>query len=76
MASATSALAAPKLSENSPPPTPVALSKPVVFATSGLGGMIGWVIVHPANTTAGECLLPALAAFSFAFHCSIHPRGN
>ena len=30
------------------------LPKPVVFATSGLGGMIGWAIVHPANTIAGE----------------------
>ena len=30
------------------------LSKPVVFATSGLGGMLGWAIVHPANTIAGE----------------------
>ena len=30
------------------------ISKPVVFATSGLGGMLGWAIVHPANTIAGE----------------------
>jgi hypothetical protein len=28
-------------------------SKPVVFATSGLGGMFGWIVVHPANTCAG-----------------------
>jgi solute carrier family 25 (mitochondrial oxoglutarate transporter), member 11 len=28
------------------------LTKPVVFATSGLGGMAGWVVVHPANTLA------------------------
>jgi hypothetical protein len=28
-------------------------SKPVVFATSGLGGMFGWILVHPANTCAG-----------------------
>jgi hypothetical protein len=36
----------PKMSSSSP-------SKPVVFATSGLGGMLGWVVVHPANTCAG-----------------------
>lgn len=28
------------------------LSKTVIFATSGLGGMMGWAIVHPANTLA------------------------
>jgi solute carrier family 25 (mitochondrial oxoglutarate transporter), member 11 len=28
------------------------MTKPVVFATSGLGGMAGWVVVHPANTLA------------------------
>lgn len=46
MATATSAPAAP---------APVAadeLSKTVIFATSGLGGMLGWAIVHPANTLA------------------------
>ena len=32
--------------------TTPALSKGVIFATSGLGGMMGWVIVHPANTLA------------------------
>jgi hypothetical protein len=26
------------------------LSKAVIFTTSGLGGMAGWAIVHPANT--------------------------
>eukprot|EP00978_Attheya_sp_CCMP212_P049671 scaffold695409_cov59-Attheya_sp.AAC.1 len=27
-------------------------SKPVIFATSGLGGCLGWIVVHPANTVA------------------------
>ncbi|KAL7477004.1 hypothetical protein ACHAW6_002823 [Cyclotella cf. meneghiniana] len=31
---------------------PVALPKSVIFATSGLGGIIGWCIVHPFNTAA------------------------
>lgn len=33
-------------------PEPVPLTKPVIFATSGLGGMAGWAIIHPANTLA------------------------
>ena len=33
-----------------PPGQP--LSKPMIFATSGLGGIIGWTIVHPFNTLA------------------------
>ena len=33
-----------------PPPTP--LSKPIIFATSGMGGVMGWCIVHPFNTLA------------------------
>jgi len=28
------------------------ISKGVIFATAGLGGMLGWAIVHPANTLA------------------------
>ena len=40
-------------SSSTSPLTPTPLPKSVVFATSGLGGCIGWVFVHPANTTAG-----------------------
>jgi solute carrier family 25 oxoglutarate transporter 11 len=28
------------------------LGKPVIFATSGLGGVLGWIVVHPFNTLA------------------------
>lgn len=28
------------------------LSKGVIFSTSGLGGIVGWVFVHPFNTVA------------------------
>ena len=28
------------------------LSKSVIFGTSGLGGILGWVVVHPVNTLA------------------------
>ncbi|KAL7431308.1 hypothetical protein ACHAXH_003014 [Discostella pseudostelligera] len=63
MATASTAIVAPKMSTPSPQPT--AVSKPVVFATSGLGGMIGWVIVHPANTTAVRMNLHKGSKFSF-----------
>lgn len=56
MAAASTALAVdPKMSAATSQPSPelAPLPKPVVFATSGLGGMLGWVIVHPANTVAG-----------------------
>lgn len=50
------------VSTSSPAPKAApAMPKPVVFATSGLGGMIGWCIVHPANTAAGE-------SFAMIFH--------
>ena len=28
------------------------LSKSVIFTTSGLGGVLGWIVVHPFNTLA------------------------
>jgi hypothetical protein len=28
------------------------LSKGVIFSTSGLGGVLGWIVVHPFNTLA------------------------
>merc|ERR1712070_995124 len=31
---------------------PKPLGKPVIFATSGLGGIFGWIVVHPFNTIA------------------------
>jgi len=40
----TATIAAPPKMGSSPAPAP--LSQPVVFATSGLGGMLGWVLVH------------------------------
>lgn len=37
---------------SSPSAQPPALGKPIVFATSGFGGCVGWAIIHPANTLA------------------------
>ena len=40
---------------------PAPLSKTVVFTTSGLGGIFGWVIVHPFNTIAVRMNLASMA---------------
>ena len=50
------------------------LSKPVIFGTSGLGGILGWIVVHPFNTLAVRMNLnnmsapagPSKSFFSFA----------
>ncbi len=52
---------------------PKPLSKSVIFSTSGLGGVIGWIVVHPFNTLAVRMNLagqsgkgPTPNVFSFA----------
>jgi solute carrier family 25 oxoglutarate transporter 11 len=41
-------------------------SKSLIFATSGLGGCLGWVVVHPANTVAVRWnLQPTGTTFNF-----------
>ena len=35
-----------------PIPAAKPLSKAVVFTTSGLGGILGWMVIHPVNTVA------------------------
>lgn len=43
------------------------LNKSVVFATSGLGGCLGWAMIHPANTLAVRMSLnPPGQAFSLS----------
>ena len=37
------------------------LSKPVIFATSGLGGIVGWILVHPFNTLAVRMNLASMS---------------
>ena len=53
--SSTIPAAVPKM-ESAPVAAAPALPKSVIFATSGLGGMMGWAIIHPANTIAGKCI--------------------
>ena len=45
---------------------PAELPKSVVFATSGLGGVLGWVVVHPFNTLTVRMSLAAAAGRTFS----------
>jgi len=51
------------------------MPKYVVFGTSGLGGMLGWTIVHPANTTAVRMSLASMQGQKFSFSTMIREKG-
>lgn len=59
------------MSSSQPQPLP----KAVVFATSGLGGMAGWTIIHPANTTAVRWNLASMQGEQFSFGSMIKKNG-
>ena len=42
------------------------LPKSVVFGTSGLGGVLGWIVVHPFNTLTVRMSLAAAAGRTFS----------
>ncbi|KAL7458980.1 hypothetical protein ACHAWC_010662 [Mediolabrus comicus] len=69
----STAVAAPPTMSSKTAPAP--LSKPVVFATSGIGGMLGWVLVHPANTTAVRMNLASMQGKKFSFGAMIREQG-
>jgi solute carrier family 25 oxoglutarate transporter 11 len=51
------------------------LPKSVTFATSGLGGMLGWVLVHPANTLAVRMNLASMSGQPFSFGKMVKENG-
>lgn len=55
--------------------SPAQLPKSVVFATSGLGGMLGWAVIHPANTLTVRMSLAALSGKPFSFRQMIADSG-
>eukprot|EP00568_Trieres_chinensis_P011307 CAMPEP_0183300584 /NCGR_PEP_ID=MMETSP0160_2-20130417/6959_1 /TAXON_ID=2839 ORGANISM="Odontella Sinensis, Strain Grunow 1884" /NCGR_SAMPLE_ID=MMETSP0160_2 /ASSEMBLY_ACC=CAM_ASM_000250 /LENGTH=313 /DNA_ID=CAMNT_0025463025 /DNA_START=97 /DNA_END=1038 /DNA_ORIENTATION=- len=65
------AMASPPATKAAPP----ALSKPVIFATSGIGGCAGWAIVHPANTIAVRWNLASMQGKKFSFGGMIKESG-
>ena len=75
MSSATAAGAAVPAANVARKPTNAALPKSVVFGTSGLGGCLGWMIVHPANTLAVRWNLASMQGKPFHFGTMIRDTG-
>jgi solute carrier family 25 oxoglutarate transporter 11 len=48
------------------PATTEPLPKSLIFASSGLGGMLGWTIVHPFNTVAVRSNLASASGQTFS----------
>lgn len=65
------------------PPTPPiiststkpSLSKTATFGTAGLGGMLGWVIVHPFNTLAVRWNLASMSGKQFSVKAMVAESG-
>jgi solute carrier family 25 (mitochondrial oxoglutarate transporter), member 11 len=51
------------------------LPRSVIFASSGLGGCLGWVIVHPANTLAIRTNLASMQGKKFSFSAMVKEEG-
>jgi Mitochondrial carrier protein len=47
----------------------------VVFATSGLGGCVGWAIVHPFNTIAVRANLASASGKTFSLSAMLKDQG-
>jgi len=56
------------------PPAPT-LSKSAIFATSGLGGCLGWTIVHPCNTIAVRWNLASMQGKKFTIAGMVRESG-
>ena len=54
---------------------PAPLPKSIIFASSGLGGMAGWCIVHPANTLAVRWNLASMQGKTFSVSGMIRESG-
>mmetsp|Transcript_14955 Transcript_14955/g.41635 ORF Transcript_14955/g.41635 Transcript_14955/m.41635 type:complete len:316 (+) Transcript_14955:100-1047(+) len=55
------------------PDTP--LPKPVIFATAGLGGCMGWAVVHPFNTAAVRANLASASGQTFSISAMLKKDG-
>jgi len=54
---------------------PKKLSKPIIFATSGLGGCMGWCVVHPFNTIAVRSNLASMQGTTFSLQKTLSEHG-
>jgi solute carrier family 25 oxoglutarate transporter 11 len=57
------------------PPKAAELPKSVIFITSGLGGMGGWMVVHPFNTVAVRSNLASASGQTFSLKGMIEKQG-
>lgn len=57
------------------PASTATLPKSVIFASSGLGGCLGWCVVHPFNTVAVRMNLASAAGQTFSFKEMIKKQG-
>jgi len=51
------------------------LPKSAIFATAGIGGCLGWCIVHPFNTVAVRANLASAAGHSFSLRGMVQKQG-
>lgn len=71
---ATSAAAAAQAKDSAPAKT-TDMPRSVTFLTAGLGGMLGWCIVHPANTLAVRQNLASMQGKKFNFKVMVEESG-
>ena len=57
------------------PTTPPPLSKTAIFVSSGMGGCLGWVIVHPFNTLAVRSNLASMQGKKFSIQGMVKQSG-
>ena len=55
--------------------TPPPLSKAAIFATAGMGGCLGWTIIHPFNTIAVRWNLASMAGREFSLRGMVAESG-
>lgn len=61
--------------KNDKPADTTALPKSITFLTAGLGGMLGWCVVHPANTLAVRSNLASMQGKKFSFKAMVEESG-
>ena len=57
------------------PASSKAIPSSVVFATSGMGGMLGWALVHPFNTVAVRSNLASASGQTFSLREMLAKQG-
>jgi solute carrier family 25 oxoglutarate transporter 11 len=56
-------------------PAAVALPKSVIFGTAGIGGCLGWCVVHPFNTIAVRSNLASASGRTFSLSAMLKTNG-